>query len=101
MQPITADRNSATSQSGYEAIACDRCKARETARTQVVIGFVMHWLKKRPKLCWPITERDSTKPNQRTSFDAQFKPALMSLHKSITFSSCAFSLGRQETASVT
>ena len=46
--PITTDQNSAMSQSEFEAITCDRRKARENARVQVAIGFgiVSRWLRK-------------------------------------------------------
>ena len=39
LQPITTDRNSAMSQSGFEAIACNRREARENARVQVAVSF--------------------------------------------------------------
>ena len=44
----TTDRKSAVSQSEFEAITCNRWKARENARVQVAIGigFNFHWLKK-------------------------------------------------------
>ena len=42
------DASSAMSQSEYEAITLDRCKARENAHVKVTIGigFASHWLKK-------------------------------------------------------
>ena len=77
LQPITTDRNSAISQSEFEAMIRNRRKARKNVRVQVAIGFASHWLRKRHEFCWPITERSKAKPEQaRFTFDVQSRNGL-------------------------
>ena len=77
LRPITTGADSATNQSQFLEITCNKLKAREKSRVHGAIGFGLasHWPKNWRESFKPITKRSNR--NYIITFDSHLKTALL------------------------